>query len=180
MGRIMRLTACIAGLIGALIALPASADEFVSDDWQFQIAPYAWALAADGNATVKGQKSDVNLSFKDIAEELNYGLMLEGEARKGRVGVFANILYANLGDDENSGGVSVDPDINLFWGALGAFYRLGPYNLDWTAGSEGAQLVIDPYVGARYTYPDVDLDIGGGPDLGSDEQWVDPIDPFCN
>ena len=48
---------------------------------------------------MKGQKSDVNLSFKDIVEELNYGVMLDGEARKGRVGVIANILYANLGDE---------------------------------------------------------------------------------
>jgi len=173
--QIGHLLASLVCLLGLLAPSYAGADEFVSADWQFQLTPYAWALAADGHTTVKGQKSDLDLSFHDIVEELNYGVMLEGEARKGRVGVIANILYANLGDDENVGGVSIDPDINLVWGALAAFYRLGPYNLDSTAGSDGPQLVVDPYVGARYTYLDVDLDIGGGPDLGSDVRWSQEI-----
>jgi hypothetical protein len=175
MDQIMRLIACLIGLIGALAALPASAEDPVSDDWQFQVAPYAWALAADGDVTVKGQESDVNLSFKDIFEELNYGVMLEGEARKGRVGVIANILYANLGDDENVGGIEIDPDINLFWGSFVGYYRLGPWDLDSEAGDDGPQLIVDPYAGVRYTYLDVDLDISGGPDFGNDQDWVEPI-----
>jgi hypothetical protein len=169
------LLARLVCLLGLVAPSYAGADEFVSDTWQFQIAPYAWALAADGDVTVKGQKSDVNLSFKDIFEELNYAAMLEGEARKGRVGVIANILYANLGDDENVGGVSIDPDINLIWGAFAGFYRLGPWNLDSEAGDDGPRLIVDPYAGVRYTYLDVDIDIGGGPDLSGDEEWVDPI-----
>ncbi len=43
MDQIMRLIACLAGLIGALTALPASAEDPVSEDWQFQVAPYVWA-----------------------------------------------------------------------------------------------------------------------------------------
>jgi hypothetical protein len=164
--------ACLLGLLAPSYAL---AEDPVSDDWQFQIAPYAWALAADGDVTVKGQKSDVNLSFKDIFEELNYGVMLQGEARKGRVGAFANVLYANLGDEENVGGFKIDPDVNLFWGGFAGYYRLGPWDLDSEAGDDGPQLIIDPYAGVRYTYLDIDLDIGGGPDLGGDQDWIDPI-----
>jgi hypothetical protein len=124
---------------------------------------------------VKGQKSDVSLSFKDIFEELNYGVMLQGEARKGRVGAFANVLYANLGDEENVGGFKIDPDVNLFWGGFAGYYRLGPWDLDSEAGDDGPQLIIDPYAGVRYTYLDVDLDISGGPSLGKSQDWVEPI-----
>jgi hypothetical protein len=171
------LLACLACLLGLLAPSYAVAEDPVFDDWQFQIAPYAWALAADGDVTVKGQKSDVNLSFKDIWEELNYGAMLEGEARKGRVGVIANILYANLGDEENVGGIKIDPDINLFWGSFAGYYRLSPWNLDSEAGADGPQLIIDPYAGVRYTYLDIDLDIGGGPTwatirIGSTQSWA--------
>ena len=153
------------------------ADEPVSEDWQFQIAPYAWALAADGDVTVKGQKSDVNLSFKDIYEELNYAVMLEGEVRKGRVGVMANVLYANLGDEEKVGPIKIDPDVNLFWGSFAGFYRLGPWDLDSEAGDDGPQLIVDPYVGVRYTYLDVDLDISNGfnRNVSKDEDWFEPI-----
>ena len=174
-GKITRLLACLFCLIGLVASPQAVAEDPVSEDWQFQVAPYVWALAAEGDATVKGRTFDVDLSFKDIVEELNYGVMLDGEARKGRVGVIANILYANLGDEENVGGIKIDPDINLFWGSFAGYYRLGPWDLDSAAGDDGPQLIIDPYVGVRYTYLDVDLDIGGGPNLGGDQDWVDPI-----
>jgi len=171
----MRLIACLAGLIGALAALPASAEDPVSEDWQFQVAPYVWALAVDGDVTVKGQKSDVSLSFKDIVEELNYGVMLQGEARKGRVGAFANVLYANLGDETDVGPLKIDPEANLFIGGFSGYYRLGPWDLDSEAGDDSPQLIVDPYAGVRYTYLDLDLDISGGPSLGNDQDWFEPI-----
>jgi hypothetical protein len=171
----MRLIACLIGLIGAHAALPASAEDPVSEDWQFQIAPYAWALAADGNATVKGHKSDVDLSFKDIWDELNYGVMLEGEARKGRLGIKVNVLYANLGDSEHVDGIKIDPDVNLFWGDIVGYYRLGPWDLNGEGGDDSPQLIVDPYAGIRYTYLDVDLDFSPGPKVGADKDWVDPI-----
>jgi hypothetical protein len=52
----MRLNASLAGLLGAVAALPAFAEVPVSNDWQCQIAPYAWALSADGNVTVGPQR----------------------------------------------------------------------------------------------------------------------------
>ena len=96
---------------------------------------------------MKGRTFDVDPSFKDIVEELNYGLMLDGEARKGRVGVIANILYAHLGDEENVGGIKIDPEINQFWGSFSGYYRLGPWDLDSEAGPDGPQLIVDPYAG---------------------------------
>ena len=65
-GRPARLLACLIATAGILATAPVAAEDFVSDDWKFQITPYAWALAADGDVTVKGQKSDLDLSFHDI------------------------------------------------------------------------------------------------------------------
>jgi hypothetical protein len=174
-GRIACSLAGLAHLFGLLSPSYASAGEFVSDDWQFQLAPYVWALAVDGDVTVKGQKSDVDLSFQDIWDELNAAAMLEAELRKGRVGAFTNIFYANLGSSSEKGPLKIDPEINLFLASFGGYYRLGPYNLNSAARSDGPQLVIDPYAGVRYTYLDVDLDLNPGPTIGGDEQWIDPI-----
>ncbi len=174
-GKITRVLACLFCLIGLVASPHAIAEDPVSEDWQFQIAPYVWALAAEGNATVKGLKSDVSLSFKDIVEELNYGVMLQGEARKGRVGAIVNVLYANLGDETDVGPLKIDPEANLFMGGFSGYYRLGPWDLDGKAGDDSPQLIVDPYAGVRYTYLDLDLDISGGPSLGNDQDWFEPI-----
>ena len=41
------------------------------------MAPYVWALAANGNVTVKGIKADVDISFNDIRDQLNIAAMVE-------------------------------------------------------------------------------------------------------
>ncbi len=174
-GKITYLLACLFCFIGLVASPQAVAEDPVSEDWQFQIAPYVWALAADGDVPIKGRKTDVDLSFKDIVEELNYAVMLKGDARKGRVGAIVNVIYANLGDEANVGPLDIDPDINLFWGGFAGYYRLGPWDLDSEAGDDSPQLIVDLYGGVRYTYLDVDLDISGGPNLGGHQDWVEPI-----
>lgn len=48
--------------------------ELIPETWRFKATPYLWALSVDGNTTVKGQKSDVDMSFSDIVDKLNFGL----------------------------------------------------------------------------------------------------------
>ena len=36
------------------------------DRWTVEVAPYLWAAALDGNATVGGIKADVDVPVKDI------------------------------------------------------------------------------------------------------------------
>jgi hypothetical protein len=52
------------------------------------VAPYFWFLSIDGDLTVKGQESDVDVGFDKIWDELNIAAMLEFEARKGRWGLY--------------------------------------------------------------------------------------------
>jgi hypothetical protein len=56
--------------------------------WDFHVAPYFWFLSIDGDLTVKGQESDVDVGFDKIWDELNIAAMLEFEARKGRWGLY--------------------------------------------------------------------------------------------
>ena len=58
------------------------------------------AISMNGDAKVKGQKADVDVSFSDIWDELNFAFMLEYEARKGRWGLWGNTIYANLGKSD--------------------------------------------------------------------------------
>ena len=46
-------------------------------------------------------------------------------------------------------------------------------------GGTGPQPILDPYLGARYTYLDFKLDVkNGGPNFSGDQDWVDPIVGF--
>jgi hypothetical protein len=58
------------GLIGALTSLPASAEDPVSEDWQFQVAPYVWTLAAEGDVTLKGQKPEAIGAVMEVTKWL--------------------------------------------------------------------------------------------------------------
>ena len=167
----------LACLVALLYPHWADADEFVSGDWAFQLAPFVWATEVDGHATLKGQKGDLDLSFGDILNELDGMAMVEGEARKGRLGAFVNLVYGSISPSFDTPLSSINTDITYTSVGFGGYYRLGPYDLSSAAESDGPLLIVDPYAGARYTHIDVDVDLNLGPGRSSsgDEEWIDPI-----
>lgn len=67
--------------------------------WTFNFTPYGWFTGINGNVTARGHTVDVNESFIDIAEKSDSFAALMGyfEARKGRVGLFTDVVWADLG-----------------------------------------------------------------------------------
>jgi hypothetical protein len=66
-----RLVLAVLALLAA--AEPAAAQSTdapaTGDRWLVRIAPYLWATSMDGNATVAGIESDVDVPFSDILED---------------------------------------------------------------------------------------------------------------
>jgi hypothetical protein len=161
-------------IIGPLSLQSARAGEHVSGDWQFSIAPYMWAIAASGDATVEGTKADVDLEFSDIWDALNVAVMVEATVRKNRFGAYVNPLYAQLEWQEPR----LDATLDMAVVELGGFYRLGPWHLDSQGGASAPVLVTDLYAGGRYTYLNVKLKGRKrleGFSADGDRDWVDPI-----
>jgi hypothetical protein len=137
----------------------------------------------DGNVTVKGIDVDVDLSFSDIWDELNFAFMLAYEARKGNWGLWGNTIYANLGDDNISGPsglTDIDPTVNVFWQGLGGYYRLGTWDLADAPAKKTPSVTVDTFFGARYTYLDLKLDFKGVfrdrvNDVSNNKSWVEPL-----
>jgi hypothetical protein len=168
----VRFLTCLFVLVGAFFVQPAGAEEYVSEDWQYSISPYMWALSLKGDVTVGGNKSSADIDFDTILDNLNFALMVQAEARKNRLGFFVNPLLAQLENDETQVDIEVDMAIVSF----GGYYRFGPWNLDSNAGSSGPKLVTDIYAGGRYTYLEIDLKISDfGVDEKGDQDWIDPI-----
>jgi hypothetical protein len=80
-----------------LINAPAWAQE--EDHWRVRLTPYLFLAGMSGDAAVEGNQASFDASFSDVWERLDFGAMLTFEARKGRWGVGADMMYTNLGAD---------------------------------------------------------------------------------
>ena len=65
--------------------------------WHFTFTPYAWAPAIKGDVTARGRSFDVDASINDVLSALNFAAFGYLEARRGRFGLYSDLIYANLG-----------------------------------------------------------------------------------
>lgn len=175
-----------------LISLPASAEdvkENTSDveekEWEFLLVPYLWFTGIDGDVTVKGREANVDVSFDELLENLDLGLLSHFIAKRGRWEFFVQPNYMKLSADGEVEGkiVRIDADVEtgLLFLEFGTFYRLG------TRGNR-LPVSLDILGGGRYWHVDnkIDLDIDISlPRLGIDgtrerdaDSDKDLIDPF--
>jgi len=158
-------------LVAAIPGSPAAQEK----GWEYAVTPCMWFLSLDGDVTVKGQKSDVDMEFSDIWDELNIAGMVAFQARKGEWGFYGDVIYANLGKTTHVAGIRIDPDINLLLLTAGGFYRMGTWDLSEVPGKKAPTVTVDALFGARYTYLDIELDIKGFHNPEGDKDWVDPL-----
>ena len=150
--RVLRILVIVALMLAGFAPAVAAEEKPAENGWEFHVAPYLWAIAMKGNVTIKGVEADVDLSFSDIWDELNFALMLAYEARKGNWGLWGNSIYANLGDNNISGPrglTNIDPTVNVFWQGLGGYYRLGTWDLADARDKKKPSVTVDTYFGAR-------------------------------
>jgi hypothetical protein len=110
----MRRKHLIGLAIAVLCALPVAAPALATDlgpqpqyqlveppasGWTFTFTPYGWLTGINGNVTARGHSVDIDENFVQIAEKSDSLIALMGyfEARKGRFGFFADVVWADLG-----------------------------------------------------------------------------------
>jgi hypothetical protein len=181
MKRIARWT-MLAFTMVAFICAPAYSQENAdnSEKWEFLVIPYLWASAIEGDVTVKGVSSEVDASFSDILDNLDFATQLHLEAARGRWGLFLDPTYIKLSADGDVptivGDVDVDVDTEEWLVEFGGFYRL----YEGTCSKKEMPLWFDVMAGGRYFYVDNEIDIDGPlgfVDINVDDSqdWVDPI-----
>ena len=158
-----------------------SAPPFLHCPWKFEVAPYVWLPAMQGDLTVRGRTADINLDLGDtldlLFDSLKFAAMGRAEARKGNLLLTLDVLYLNLEDDQTTArGLETEVGLQLLLTEFGAGYRLGTWPLSpevWPAVS------FDVLAGGRYVFLESSIDIDGGPFGGVDvERDVDWIEPF--
>lgn len=115
MKQIKLTLAALTLVAGSLMTAPApAAVDPYEGAWHFSLTPYVWLPNLNGsiNTQIPGLRTatgavlrDVTLSTKigpnDYLENLKFGIMATGEARKGPWSVFTDIIYIDFGDQDS-------------------------------------------------------------------------------
>lgn len=134
-----------------------------ADRWRFTFIPYLWTANISGNAKVRGFKADVDMSFSDIWDDLDYGLMFAFEARKEDWGLWLDTVYMVLSDDTSVGPINAEWRLRHGYIEGAAFHSLDE------------ERTLDGYVGVRRYVMKAELDLQPGPSPEVDEHWTDVI-----
>lgn len=153
-----------ATLCATLLATSAAAE-----DWNFIVSAYGWFPAMEVDATIDRPggpvSADISVSATDILEALNFGVFGTAEARRGRLGLFGDMFYTDLGVSQTGRlGVRESVANNLFMFTGAAAWRL------WEDG--GA--FVDGYGGGRYVSLDSEVTVGAR-SASKSTSYVDPI-----
>lgn len=145
---------------------------------RYSVTPYLWATRMKGD--VKGGRlpqTSVDMSFSDILDVLDFGLMTAVEIRKGRLGFLFDGIYMNVSDSAEAtgprGALSVSADVEVKQTMLA-------FAAAWRVWEERVQ--ADAVGGMRYNKIEVDADIdatlfgeaAGSVGRSGDKDWVDP------
>jgi hypothetical protein len=121
--RWLALAATLAS-VGPAVAQQIETATPPGDRWTISVAPYLWLSSMDGNATVGGVKSDVDVPFSDLLKDLSGGFMTAVDVERGRFGIGVNGLFARVSSDADVGSTEIDITSDSGQLAIMPFYRL--------------------------------------------------------
>lgn len=93
-------------VVCALLLLPYSDAKASGEQWSFELSPYIWMSGVSGSmATIRGSDpADVDLSFGDVLENLDFAGFVTGSARRGRWSILGDISYSLSSEKEDTTG----------------------------------------------------------------------------
>lgn len=173
MGATRRTAVCLyIVLAAAFTATPTLAEEA----WQFRLSPYAWLAGAKGNVgSIPGQPAvPIDVSPWDALKDLDGGAMIMLDARKGRHGFLADLLYTDVQSDTELLPSPIDLGMTSTSKTTVATlaYQYQLYREEGT--------VVDLLAGLRYWRMDTELRFTGGlgilagRSIRNTESWFDP------
>jgi len=114
-----------------------------SEPWHFNLGVPGWLASVSGDIGLRGITSNVDVNFDQILRHIDWAYSVSAEARKGRFGVYADLLYLEASDALYNNGMLSKVNIGLSEYLVDgeAFYRVVEAPRGW----------IDLRAGARYT-----------------------------
>ena len=135
------------------------------DQWRSQLSGYLWALSMDGTAEIMGNPIDLDLSFGDLLDDLDFAMSLRFESHKGNLGYFLDGMAIRLKPETSTPAGTISQEVKSFIGEVGGIYHFNP--------------TVEGIYGVRYQAMDVEVDLSGlSPpppvmNFGGDADWTD-------
>ena len=135
--------------------------------WTHEIAPYLWGAGLEGTTGVGPVSADIDASFSDILDALEFGAMGSYRGSKDRISLMFDVVYSGLGGDGKGPGEAVKADVDVDQLVL--------------EGDVGYALTdnLHGFLGLRYVDLETRIKLKGP--LGNQESvrgkadWVDPV-----
>ena len=155
------------GVVAAawLVTAPSPA---VAEGWSWRVTPYAWATSTTVDVEVNDRELiEGTVDFADLIDDADFAAMIRLEAQKQKLGVFFDILAADLGDEPRSVRlgprvVSAESDLEMTIADLGAIYNP-------SGDGTGFSLLF----GARVIDVDQEIDLFLPESFGGEQRIVD-------
>jgi hypothetical protein len=151
----LRLIFCLLSIsaITSATAQPAAStmpdSRAQSNQWEFVVTPYAWALGISGSVSHGGSTlARVNLSPGSVLSNLKMAAMVVAEARRDRFGLYLDAMYGDLGSSNSRvvGEVDLNANTKIKMGLL----TVAP---SYTLTQSNAYR-LDGLIGARFMWQD--------------------------
>lgn len=154
----------VLALVAIAVVAPRAMAQSSSGDWQFTVAPYLWASGMDGTIRVAGFEQDIDASFSDIIDNLDFALMGHFDMRNDRWVLSSDLIFVDLEHKEDilEGTVTAGLDMTLFELA-------GGYRVSKVVTVLGGVRWVDMNAGIRFDGGFVD----DGAEVG--KSWLDPL-----
>ena len=158
-------------LAGVLLlgAAPAAAQ----DAWEFAITPYAYLPGVTAKLNTDFGTVESNTSGSDAITNLDFAFMAAFEARRGRLGLIGDVLYADLSSEKDTplgrlfDSVETDTKVGAFSGyAMYRAVQTSRVALDLGGGFRAYSVKYDSTL-TPGRLNEVSFDLS--------EEWVDPI-----
>jgi hypothetical protein len=148
----------------------------ITEPWRFAVIGWGWA--PDAPADIKLGRADAELpeSLDTILDDLQWGAMLDLEARKGPFGAFVAPIVIGLEDSEDFIGplgerrkIKVSEEVFLI--DFGLSFELGRWHLG--KGADSPAVTVESTFGGRALLDDISVKINAGPVSSGRTEEVD-------
>ena len=121
-------------------------------DWEAFVALYMWFVGMNGETGKGSQIADVDVSFGDIWDNLDFGIQAHIEVWYKKIIFFVDPMYMNLSSDSKNtrvlSTVRSKLDVEMFLMDIAAGYRVAEIPIG-SSGNSSPSLAIDLYGGGR-------------------------------
>lgn len=171
-----------AGAASLMLAFCVSQPAQAEDAWVYEFTPYLWATRMQGDVqSGRLPEAHLDMSFGDILEDLDFGLMGSFEARHGRWGLLIDAIYMKISQSAEvhgrlpgpiaaSGSADADASVKQNLLAAAIAYRLTelPDAIDILAGLRYNRIYAETRLNASL------FGLSGSIKASDHESWLDP------